>query len=240
MLNTMRLDCLGIKYYWPRVLLYMVFSCLIGFIDPVLIIPVMALQMLYMSNYTFMAEEKGRLEHLYFMLPISRKTTVKARFALVLAMQLVGIVIGVIATMVIAAILNGRSLFSSLAPDAMVMASYQPHVRSMALLICASLLACSYISVFMFPILYRLGYAKGKIWGVYIPAGVLAVPVFLFAALMGYTVGSGGMEPFGLSLAAILPPVEHWWLALILFAAAALLCALSYVLSQRIYAKREF
>ena len=237
MLNMIKLDWLGMKYYWSRVVLYTVFACLLGLMDPVLIIPIMTLQMLYMSYYPFMAEEKGKLEYLYFTLPVSRKAAVKARFGLAFVMQSAGIVIGIVSTIIIAKILNGQSIFSSLLHSPLT--CYQPELGSMILLICGSLVVCAFLTLFMYPVLYKLGYTKGKVWGFYIPTGIIMVLSAVIGAVWGFGIRSGGIgsNDWFVTIQSL---AEKGWLSLILIAVAALLCAASYALSQVIYSKREF
>lgn len=237
MFNMIRLDWLGMKYYWPRVLLYIVFVCLLGLLDPIFVIPAMLLQMLYFSYYPFMAEEKGQLAYLYFTLPVSRKDAVRARFGLAFVMQAAGILTGIVVTLGVAGVLKGKSLFSAVLP--VTLSSYQPDLGSMILLICGSLASCAFFTLFMYPVLFWLGYAKGKVWGFYIPVALMSVIAACIGGIYGMALQSGTQT--NKALLFLQSVSQGGWpvSSLLLLCGAAALWAASYGLSQIIYARRE-
>ena len=83
--------------------------------------------------------------------------------------------------------------------------------------------------------LFKLGYHKGKFWGMYVPLGIFAIAYVTF---LTYNQLPGNEK---LILNVLVYASEHMLLVSggILILAAALLM-ISYLLSLRIYAKREF
>jgi ABC-2 type transport system ATP-binding protein len=114
--------------------------------------------------------------------------------------------------------------------------SFQAEFTTMFLLICVSLLSYAIMNLSMFPILFKIGYAKGKAFGVYIPVGVLLAVAYFFIFLWNYK------DSARVGLISVL----EWsytntvWAAVIILAVSVIIFAISYALSQRVYSKREF
>jgi hypothetical protein len=223
-----RLDWLGMKYYWVRGLFIPIALCSMGVLSEATIIPLTALYMLSFSLNPFAVEEKGKLDNLYLTLPVSRKIIVNARFGLSLIMQAAGLIFGTVATIIISALLYGQNFLG--------LRTFQARFDTIFLLICASLLFYAIMHLSMFPVLFKLGYAKGKAFGLYIPIGALMVVFYavFFLVLYNETVKQKLLAALVWSLGHVL------WTSLILLAMAAAFFAASYGLSQRQYARRGF
>ena len=228
MLNMIKLDWLSMKYYWVRILLLPVVICMMGFMNEALIIPVTVYMMLSFSVNPFAVEEKGKLDNLYLTLPVTRETIVNARYGLSLILQFLGLIVGTIVTIALsAALYNKTILFEH---------GFRADFNTIFLIICCSLLFCAMMNLSMFPMLFKIGYAKGKAVGFYIPvigSAVIGYGIFI-AWVFNSAFHTWLLSAVGWALANTV------WAAIIILAAAVFILALSYLLSQRIYAKREF
>jgi len=228
MLNMIKLDWLGMKYYWVRIIIIPLSICIMGFFSEAIIIPFLSFFMLSFSVNPFAVEEKGKLDHLYLTLPVTRKTIVNARYGLSLIMLFAGIVFGAFLTILMSALLYGKTIF--------FVHTFQADFATMFLLICVSLLLYAIMNLSMFPILFKIGYAKGKALGFYIPVGVSMAVIYFFIFLWNYndSIRGGLISVFEWSLANTV------WAAVIIFTASIIFFSISYALSQRVYSRREF
>jgi hypothetical protein len=224
-----KLDWLGMKYYQIRIIVIPIAICFMGIIGEILIVPFISFFMLSFSVNPFAVEKKGKLDNLYLTLPVTSKTIVNARLGLSLIMQFAGLVFGTAVTAVMAKLLYGRTVL-------IFEHDFLPGFGNVFLLICLSLLFYAVMHLSMFPVLFKLGYAKGKAIGFYVP--VIGVIVLIYAAAL-LTVFNESFKTWGLA-------VVGWAVAnmtltsLLMLAAAVLIYAVSYALSQRTYSRREF
>jgi len=161
-------------------------------------------------------------------LPVNRKIIVRSRFVLILISLSVGIILGTIITLAGSALLYGRTIVFE--------HTFIPSLDFMLLIICTSILACGIINLPSLPILLKIGYIKGKLIGFYLPSfgmfALIVVTVMLINRVEAF-------REFILS-------VTQWalsnivWTSVMLMIAAVIVFAASYILSQRVYAKREF
>jgi ABC-type transport system involved in multi-copper enzyme maturation permease subunit len=228
MFNMIKLDWLGMKYYWVRIIIIPLSICIMGFFSEAIIIPLLSFFMLSFSVNPFAVEEKGKLDHLYLTLPVTRKTIVNARLGLSLIMLFAGIVFGVFLTILMSALLYGKTIIFE--------HTFQADFATMFLLICVSLLLYAIMNLSIFPILFKIGYAKGKALGFYIPVGVSMAVIYFFIFLWNYNNSIRGVlvSAFEWSLANTV------WAALIILAASLIFFSISYALSQKVYSRREF
>ena len=228
MLNMIKLDWLGMKYYWVRIIIIPLSFCLMGLLSEAIVIPLLSFFMLSFSVNPFAVEEKGKLDHLYLTLPVTRKTIVNARYGLSLIMLFAGIVFGAFLTILMSKLLYGKTVFFE--------HNFQADFATMFLLICVSLLLYAIMNLSMFPILFKIGYAKGKALGFYIPVGVSTAVIYFFIFLWNYnySIRDRLISVFEWSLANTV------WAAVIILTASVIFFSVSYVLSQRVYSRREF
>ena len=87
----------------------------------------------------------------------------------------------------------------------------------------------------MYPQLFRLGYQKGKIWGYYLPAGMICL---IYIIITEYDAKVKG----GMFMTELLIYASEHILAVSgsLLALGAMLLGISYLLSVWIYGRREF
>ncbi len=98
-----------------------------------------------------------------------------------------------------------------------------------------SVLLSACFSLFMYPLLFKLGYQKGKLWGMYLPLGVFGLACI---ALMEYQLISGN-ETFITDL-LIYASGHRLLVSGGMLGTAALVFAASWALSMHVYSKREF
>ncbi|MCL2361056.1 MAG: ABC-2 transporter permease [Defluviitaleaceae bacterium] len=229
MLNMMRLDWLGMRTYRSRFVISAISSVAWGILFHTgLVIPYLVWGMFDASLYCFDAEEKGKLNQLYLTLPISRKTLISARYILSLILQFIGIVAGVVFTVVSSRIMYGRAIINE--------HNFIPTPESLALIVCASLLFCAVLSLVIHPILHKFGYAKAKILGYALPmyGSIILIVVFILVAARVEAVGEFMDSALQWALGnAVLASVA-------ILGVTALFFVASYALSLRTYAKRDF
>lgn len=219
--KVITLDWRAMKYYQVRGLLLPLVGFFAGVIySPVCVIPFLTYIGISFSVNPFAVEEKGELNNLYLTLPLERRQIVKGRYAFSLIILLSSIAMGI----PIMALSNTISF-----------SKYFIGIQGVAVIVSLCILMYSILNISMFPTLFKLGYQKGKIWGFYLPA-------ILFAVIFGvYYVFSAVSENKTVTIDFIayasdnLMPVS----VLCIILAAAIELA-SYMLSNRIYKKRDF
>lgn len=214
------LDWRAMKVYQIRILLLPVFVLILGFYSPLLVIPISVFLFLSFSVNPFAVEEKGELNNLYLTLPVRRKSIVAGRYLLSIIMLLCGIAIG--------------SLLMPLA-NRLSVSKWFIGIEGFMVVIALSYLLYAILNLFMFPVLFRLGYNKGKFWGFFLP-------VVFFSLLLGMY-----------STITYLPGNKTLTLDILVFASenllmvvgsivvlATILLILSYMISLKLYSKRDF
>lgn len=227
MFKMLKLDWLGMKCYRTRIIILPVIISVYGLFSEALIIPFVTFMLFSFSVNPFAVEEKGKLDNLYLTLPITRKTIVNTRFCLSLIMQLTGILFGTVVTVIMSAILHGKTVFYT--------HTFTADYKTILLLISASLLFYSVINLATFPTLFKIGYAKGKAIGFYMPVAVVTVIIFIVYFLWYLN------ENFQRWLTKIVDWAYNnpLYISGILFVSAAFILSASYALSLLFYSKRE-
>lgn len=220
MLKMIRLNWSAMKCYRVRFLIIPVCLFTVGCFSPILLIPMGAFLLFSFSLNPFAVEEKGDLNRLYLTLPVPRRTIVTGRYLLSLLLFAAGVLLGL-------AMMPAANLVS--------LSKWYPDLRWNLALISFSFLFYGLMSLAMYPLLFRMGYQKGKIWGYYVPAILICL---CYVAVVEYDMLMGnGTFIFDLLVYAS----EH--LSAVsggMLAAGGALLALSWVLSARLYARREF
>lgn len=220
MFDTMKLDWIATKYYHKRLLILPFSLLVIGWFSPIWLVPLATFLLFNASINVFAVEEKGDLNRLYLTLPIKRSTVVTGRYIQSVMLFVGSVLLGFI--LMPLANLISRS-------------KWYPDYRWVLAIISFSFLLYGLMILFMYPLLFKLGYQKGKIWGYYLPAGCFCL---VYIAIVQYDmIVSGGMLVFHMLVYA----QEHMLLVSGgLFMLGALMLVISYRLSIRIYEKREF
>ncbi|MCL2030074.1 MAG: ABC-2 transporter permease [Oscillospiraceae bacterium] len=228
MLNMIKLDWLGMKVYHRRFMIIPLAISLYGFFHVAVIIPMLVYMFFSFSVNPFAVEEKGKLDNLYLTLPVTRRSIVKARFGLSLLMLSIGLAAGIILTVTLSALFYGRTIIYP--------RTFHADFPAMLLIICASVLFYAILNLSTFPTLFKLGYAKGKLIGFILPIGFVSVVI---AALFVLWSAVDTFQEWLMSAVAWASG-NAVLVAVIMSAASALLLAVSYALSQKVYAQREF
>lgn len=220
MLNIMKLDWSAIKYYHKRLLIIPLSLLLIGWYSPIWMIPMSAWLLFLFSTNPFAVEEKGDLNRLYLTLPMKRRTIVNGRYALSLMLFACGVLLG-LAMMPLANLISNSKWY--------------PDYKWILALVSFSFLLYGLVSLFMYPMLFKMGYQKGKFWGYYLPIGCNCL---IYIVIMQYDmIVGGGMTIFKMLVYA----ADHILAVSVgMFALGALMMGISYALSVRTYERREF
>ena len=214
------IDWNAMKCFHLRLFLLPIISLAAGFISALLVVPTNVFMFLFFSVNTFAVEEKGDLNKLYLTLPVKRSAVVAGRYVLSICMGLAGLVTGIPL-----AILADRFSLSH----------YYGPIGWFLPVVTISYLLFSIFNLCMFPILFKMGYSKGKFWG-------MRVPIALFAALYGaWVIVSSLPGNEYLLFNALEYASKNMFLVnggIIVVATLVLLC--SFLLSKNLYSNREF
>jgi ABC-type transport system involved in multi-copper enzyme maturation permease subunit len=224
MFNLVKLEWTAIKAHHWRIALMALLLVAMGLMGLyVVIIPMSVLMIAIFSTNTFAVEESGKLDCLYMSLPVSRKDIVRGRYALALIMLALGLLLTV--TVV------------TLAPEVFVLSGISLPIANIGLtgcllLTCVSITFFAFINLCTYPFLFKLGYTKGKIFGYYIPLGLILVAVCLLTSLSLFEFVN---IPTWMSLALDNPILVSF----ILLDAGAFMLVVSYKLSLWQFGKRS-
>jgi ABC-2 type transport system permease protein len=214
------LDWRSMKTYQIRALLLPVFIFVSGFYMPLAIFPISIFIFLSFSINSFAVEEKGELNHLYLTLPVSRKMIVTARYLLSVIMMIIGLILCVFI----------MPLANMISPS-----KWYIGAKGYFIIISLCYLLYSILNLFMFPILFKMGYQKGKFLGFYMPATLFAIILTL------YTVLTFLPSKKTLTIDYIFWASENIILVNILvIILASLILLASYFISLKVYDKRDF
>jgi len=201
-------------------LFYPFFVFIVGFAtSQMLVIPMSLWIALSYSTNPFFAEEKGELNNLLLTLPIKRSQIVTARYVYSLFLMLVGIIVG-IAIMPIVRHFSRSQWFIGV----------EGHIAVIAV----SVLVFAIFNLFMFPALFKLGYQKGKIWGIYMPAMVFGALYMAFYIYMMVSERNVIMDSIRFASDNMLLVSGG------MGTLAVMILLLSYMLSLRLYSRRNF
>ncbi|MDR0500414.1 MAG: ABC-2 transporter permease [Coriobacteriales bacterium] len=190
------------------------------------IIPIGAYMGIAFSMNAFAVEEKGKLDHLYLSLPLSRSNIVRGRFAFAIFLLVVALVV---CGLTIA--LTSPSLDFWLFGNVGGM-SFKLQPKMIALICCLGFAFGSFMNLSMYPIMFKMGYEKGKVFGFIIPAFVSAA---LFGSL-GVLMGSRMELIFGWLVYLADNPV---FVGAIMLGIGAAMFLVSYFVSQWFYSRRN-
>lgn len=176
---------LDLSSWFPRsqTLLTLVFVVVIGVLLPVPGMAVMAAVTSLMVSSPFLGDERGHLDTLYGVLPVSRRTVVIGRALSVFSYYLVAAGLATAVTVVMATV-RGDAIASEI-------------------LIIAHASALAFVGLSMalqLPVFFRIGYSRGRL--------MAYAPVFVVAGLAWLTQALGVQGPFveafdGVPIAAI-------------------------------------
>ena len=218
------IDWRAMKVYQLRALLLPFLALILGWFSPWTIIPICVFACHNYSLNPFAVEDKGALNNLYQTLPVKRRDIVTGRYTLSFIMLICGIIMGLALTPL--ANLLSKTIFRSV---------WYAGFNGTIAILAVSFLLYAVFNLFSFPMLFRFGYIKGKLWGFYLPAMVFGLIFGVF-----FTVTSlPGNETLQLRLLSY--AVENMVVisgGMIITAIALLF--LSYVLSIKMYSKRDF
>ena len=142
----------------------------VGYItSQILVIPFSMWVVLSYSTNPFYSEEKGELNNLFLTLPVKRRKIVAGRYVSSLILLLLGVIMGLAIMPVVRHFSNSQWWLS---------------VESNIAIVAVSILLFAVFNLFMFPLLFKLGYQKGKVWGLYLPAVVFVVLYFGYNIIM--------------------------------------------------------
>ncbi len=214
------LDWRAMKVYHKSLPLLPFCAFICGMTSSLFVIPIFSMMCLSYSINPFFVEEKGDLNHLYLSLPVRRRDVVTGRYALSLVMLACGLLMGIAFTPLTNAISRSQWFIG-----------LDGHLVVLSL----SFLLYSIFNLFMFPLLFRLGYQKGKFWGFYLP-------LILFGVLFGaYVTISSLPSHLTFTIDFIVYASEHMLLVSGgMTALAVALLSTSYLVSLKLYASRDF
>ena len=222
------LDWLGMKVYqkWSLFVLFSIpFMC---FFSAHMLLPLTGFCALYLSTSPFFLEEKDDLNYLYLTLRIKRREIVSARYALSCIMFICGAFI----SSVFIPVIQPFSLMSILVKDGSLNIGFNNYFTILS----ASYLLFAIFNLSTFPFLFKLGYAKGKIWGYYLPALFFVIFMAIIAVLIVASAVGRNFLLNVVTFASDNPLLTN----IAIFVLATGILAISYLISVKVYSKRDF
>lgn len=214
------IDWRAMKYYQTRIFIILPFVLLVGVVySSILVLPTSVFMFMAYSVNPFAVEEKGEVNNLYLTLPVQRNNIVAGRYILSVLMALFGLAAG-LPIMFLANKIGFSHYYYPLSWNLFIVA--------------ASCVLYAFVNLAMFPILFKLGYSKGKFWGFMLPA-----------IFVGALYGVAGVVMFGGNGAVIMDVLSFAGEHLValsggLFLLAVVILFVSYSISKHIYNKRDF
>lgn len=219
MLKMTKLDWNSIKYYHVNLIMIPICLLLIGWGSTIYLVPMGVFLSFLFSVNTFFIEEKGNLYRFYLTLPVKRSHMVLGRHLLSFILSAMGVLWGL-------ALMPLANLYS--------FSKWYPDFKWSLALISVGFLCHALLSLFMYPLLFRLGYQKGKLWGFYIPAILMGL---IYLLILEYDLYAGGLFIHDLLIYASGHLLRVVGMIAGLGAAAL---TLSCLLSVKLYSRREF
>jgi hypothetical protein len=121
----------------------------------------------------FIVEEKGDLQQFYLTLPITRKSIVRGRYVFMLICVLVTLVFTVGFTLILSPAIEILDFRYDIKPDITIMLGFIAFAVS------------SLFNSFCYPIMFRYGFSKGKIFGFFIPFFIVMGLIGLLGLFIG-------------------------------------------------------
>lgn len=205
---------LDLSSWFPRTqtLLTLLFVAVVGVLLPIPGMAIMASAMVtsLMVSAPFLGDERGRLDTLYGVLPVSRSTVVIGRTLSIIAYYLAAAALATIIT-VITAVVRGGQIGTEL-------------------LLIAHAAALAFVGLSMalqLPVLFRIGYTRGRL--------MAYAPVFVVAGVAWLLQATGTHVPLQEAFEGV--PVVAIAGAGALIGTIGIICAI--VVSARLYRTRE-
>lgn len=221
MLKMLKLDWSAIKCCHIILRLLLIVACFLvtGWFSTIWLVPEGVFWAFCFSINPFAAEEAWNLNRLYLTLPISRSRVVACRYLLSLILFLAGTILAL-------ALMPLTNLYS--------FSKWYPDLKWSLALVSFGFLIHALLSLFMYPILFRLGYRKGHIWGFYLPVLLTGV---VYLTIIEYDLMAGGTFILNCLIYAsehILPCIGG------MLGLGAVILAGSWLLSMKLYSRRDF
>jgi hypothetical protein len=205
---------LDLSSWFPRAqtTLTLLFVIAIGVLLPIpgMAIVASAVVTSLMVSAPFLGDERGRLDTLYGVLPVSRHTVVVGRTLSIIAYYLVAAALATLVTVISTLMRGGR-----VEPDLLLIA----HAAALAFVGLSMALQV--------PVFFRIGYSRGRLMSY--------APVFVVVGLAWLLQATGVRAPFQAAFEAV--PVVAIAAFGGLIGVIAIICAI--VLSARLYRTRE-
>jgi hypothetical protein len=177
----------------------------------------------------FIVEEKGDLQQFYLTLPISRKSIVRGRYVFMLACVVVTLVFTVGFTLILSPTIEFLDFRYNLKPEIIIMLGFIAFAGS------------SLFNSICYPIMFRFGFSKAKIFGFFIPLFIVTGLISLLGLFIGNILRDNPERLFTM-ITYLSENAEKvtTLVSLISLAVGVLFYALSYCISMRVYARRSF
>jgi len=201
-----------------------------GAIHPLYMIPI---SVFFFSALTpFDAEEKGDLHYLYLSMPLTRRDVVLARFILSFIMFIFGVIVGRVLIFV----------FGFISPHVPFLASGAIDFSSYLAILVISYLLYALLMLMVFPVMFKFGYSKGKfisVYGGYVP---LMFVIVIFAAWDASTTMVARRADSQSPVIRLMESASQNLVitGLGIMAIATIILLTAYLLSIRLYMKRDF
>jgi len=204
-------------YHWTFIFIIPISVFFGWFFSSVFMMPLVVMYVHSNVMNAFLAEEKSDLNMLYLAMPIHRRSIVRARYVWSLLLIVVGIAVGTAMIPIANSISNSR---------------WYLDFGGWLTVMVISFFSCALFNLFMLPPMFKIGYLKGKTWGIFIP-----IAIFMVAGGVLSAVSTLGDLPIRfLSFASDNMLLVSGGI----FVLGAGLFGISYMISLRFYERRDF
>lgn len=217
-INCALLDAKITKPYLKSIIFLLAFGIFMGIITKSgdWIVTFTAMMIVFIISYPFQVAEKNKLDTLYGTLPIKRNSIVFGRYLFAVGFLVVGLLIAFIGYIIITLVFGKALDFTVL-----------------SLMICLIITVALLVVSIQYPILFKYGFTKGRIWAY--------VPLFIIFGLVALLPIANSTFNWGLTLAGVfgffITNAAITCVLIITIGVVAL--AASCYLSNRIYAKKD-
>ncbi|NLJ90514.1 MAG: ABC-2 transporter permease [Clostridiales bacterium] len=217
-LSFVKLDYAALKPYIKSIYMFVVIVVFMGLVnDSISLMFTMVMVGLPMIlTYPFAISEKNNLDTLYSTLSLDRKDVVVGRYAFVLINEIIAILVLVIVAII-------KSNFKPLDMSS----------EELVLYVCILSMFFSFIVSFQYPILFKLGYSKAKLY-TYIPMMIIFFLIGLFPSIVQRLNLNIDLEAVGHMIFTNLVPIS-----LLTFSLGIIFLVLSALISMKIYEKKD-
>ncbi len=166
LISFIKLDFLSLKPYSKSILLLIIMALFFGiyFGEPTTVISIVMVYLVLIMSYPFSISEKNNMDSLYASLAINRKKIVLSRYLCAAFIAIAAVLLSVGFSFIVSIASNNKFNFGEI-----------------SFTVCIMLMFFSLVISFQYPLYFKLGYNKSKMYGL-IPIFILSFGVMILSS----------------------------------------------------------